>query len=159
MRRAGLAITAPAAAARLFTCRPARSAQAITSSGMAPAPETRKRNIHSTSKASSGGVTYAQQSKIPHLPIPTIAATADKFLDAARPWVSDARPGVPVAGEHHQTEDYKRLKAAVEDFKTSPFVQELQTRLQEHAKGKDSWLINWFNSANYFGASPYRVWA
>ena len=107
--------------------------------------------IHSSSKAKQG-VTYAQQSKIPHLPIPSIASTAAKFLETARPFVSDVTPGAPVAGEEHQTEEYKRVKAAVEDFKTSPFVQELQSRLEKHAEGKDSWLIDWFNSANYFGA-------
>lgn len=106
--------------------------------------------IHSSSKAKQG-VTYAQQSKIPHLPIPSIASTAAKFLETARPFVSDVTPGAPVAGEEHQTEEYKRVKAAVEDFKTSPFVQELQSRLEKHAEGKDSWLIDWFNSANYFG--------
>ena len=42
----------------------------------------------------------------------------------------------------------------MEDFAKSPFVAELQKRLEQHAQGKDSWLIDWFNSANYFGGWP-----
>lgn len=118
-----------------------------------------RRALHSSAQRKQdqqkAGVTYKHQASLPHLPIPTLENTAAKFLESARPFVSDVTPGAPVASEANPTADYKRLKEAVEDFKTSPLVKELQQRLEKHAEGKDSWLIDWFNSANYFGESRF----
>jgi carnitine O-acetyltransferase len=118
---------------------------------MAPA----RRSLHSSSAKKSANVTYQHQDVLPCLPIPSISSTATKFLDSARPFVSDPAPGAPVASDANPTEEYTRLKAVVKDFESSEFVQELQKRLEEHAKGKDNWLIEWFNEANYFGESSY----
>lgn len=114
------------------------------------------RSVHSSSKVSSetkGGALYKHQDSLPYLPIPSLASTAQKFLDSARPFVSDPSPQAMVAGEDNPTKEYERLKKAVKEFETSAYTKELQKRLEEHAKGKDSWLIDWFNSANYFGRS------
>jgi len=96
--------------------------------------------------------TYRHQHTLPHLPIPSIESTAAKYLESTRPFLSDLTPSAPVAGDQHPTKAYERTKAAVEEFKSSPLVKELQQRLQQHAKGKDSWLIDWFNTGSYFGA-------
>ena len=120
---------------------------------MAPA----RRSLHSSSAKKSANVTYQHQDVLPCLPIPSISSTATKFLDSARPFVSDPAPGAPVASDANPTEEYTRLKAVVKDFESSEFVQELQKRLEEHAKGKDNWLIDWFNEANYFGESSYML--
>lgn len=95
--------------------------------------------------------TYRYQHTLPHLPIPSIESTAAKYLESTRPFVSDLSPHAPVASDAHPTQAYERTKAAVKEFVESPLVKELQQRLQEHAKGKDSWLIDWFNTGSYFG--------
>lgn len=95
--------------------------------------------------------TYRYQHTLPHLPIPSIESTAAKYLESTRPFVSDLSPQAPVASDAHPTQAYERTKAAVKEFVESPLVKELQQRLQEHAKGKDSWLIDWFNTGSYFG--------
>lgn len=103
--------------------------------------------------------TYRHQHTLPHLPIPTIEATAQKYLDSTRPFLSDLSPSAPVASDAHPTKEYERTKAAVKEFVESPLVRELQQRLQEHAKGKDSWLIDWFNTGSYFGyRDPIVPW-
>ena len=116
-----------------------------------------RRDLHSSQKKASqgAGATYKHQSSLPHLPIPSISNTAAKFLDSARPFVSDPSPGAPLAGEQNPNKAYNRLKSVVKDFEDSDLIKELQTRLENHAKGKDSWLIDWFNSANYFGDPLY----
>ena len=101
--------------------------------------------------------TYRYQHTLPHLPIPTIESTAAKYLDSIRPFVSDLSPQAPVASDEHPTKAYERTKAAVNEFKESPLVKELQKRLQEHAKGKDSWLIDWFNTGSYFGNASFQA--
>jgi hypothetical protein len=103
--------------------------------------------------------TYRHQHTLPHLPIPTLESTAAKYLESTRPFVSDLSPHAPVAGDEHPTKAYERTKAAVKDFVESPLVKELQKRLQEHAKGKDSWLIDWFNTGSYFGALKASLYA
>jgi carnitine O-acetyltransferase len=112
--------------------------------------------MHTTSEvpedSKKGTALYQHQDKLPHLPIPSIASTAAKYLESARPFVSDVAPEAMVASDEHPTKDYERLKKAVKEFETSDFVKELQGRLEKHAEGKDSWIIDWFNSANYFGA-------
>jgi len=101
---------------------------------------------------SPDSATYRHQHTLPHLPIPSIESTAQKYLESTRPFVSDLSPQAPVASDAHPTKAYERTKAAVKEFVESPLVKELQQRLQEHAKGKDSWLIDWFNTGSYFGA-------
>ena len=129
------------------------STRRYRAAGLVAAMAPTRRAVHSSPSAANGsaGVTYRHQPALPHLPIPSIASTASKFLDSARPFCCDPARGAPLAGEQAPNEAYSRTNAAVEEFKSSEFVKELQSRLQDHAKGKDSWLIDWFNSANYFG--------
>lgn len=100
---------------------------------------------------SPDSATYRHQHTLPRLPIPSLESTAQKYLDSTRPFVSDLSPKAPVASDEHPTKAYLATKAAVKEFVESPLVRELQQRLQEHAKGKDSWLIDWFNTGSYFG--------
>ena len=116
-----------------------------------------KRGNSTSTSSGERGPLYKHQDSLPHLPIPTLADTARKFLDSARPFVSDPTPEAPVASEEHPTKEYERVKKAVQEFEESDYVKELQARLEQHAKGKDSWLIDWFNSANYYGVWGYGI--
>lgn len=140
---------------RSLTTGKKAAAATIALSARSIAAAMTRRSMHTTSEvdpASKQGTTlYQHQDKLPHLPIPSIASTAQKFLDSARPFVSDVAPEAAVASDQNPTQDYERLKKAVDEFKSSDFVKELQSRLEKHAEGKDSWLIDWFNSASYFG--------
>lgn len=148
------AVTKKYARPRPFTYRPASA----TTSRMVSTTAARRSTAYAPQRAREDDFketpkskTYCHQHEIPSLPIPTLEATGKKFLNSARPFVSDVQPNAPVASDQNPTKEYERLKAAVKDFTDSPFVKELQERLVQHAKGKDNWIIDWFNTANYFG--------
>lgn len=71
------------------------------------------------------GVTFAQQDKLPKLPIPELAGTCDKYLAALKPLQSPR--------EHSDT------KQAVQEFLNNE-GPELQEKLKRYAEGRTSYI-------------------
>jgi carnitine O-acetyltransferase len=71
------------------------------------------------------GITYSGQEKLPKLPIPELASTCQKYLEALK--------SLQTRREHQDTE------AAVRDFlrRDGP---ELQEKLKKYATGKTSYI-------------------
>ncbi|GKT49957.1 putative mitochondrial carrier [Colletotrichum spaethianum] len=85
-----------------------------------------------TEKSVEGGVTFAGQDKLKHLPIPELEVTAQKYLTALKPLQS--------AREHSET------KQAVEEFlrNDGPLLQE---KLKTYAQDKTSYIEQfWYDS-------------
>ncbi|KAJ4481958.1 acyltransferase ChoActase/COT/CPT [Lentinula aciculospora] len=79
------------------------------------------------------------QESLPHLPVPSLSSTANKYLETVRPHVNDAA--------------YAQTEAAVKEFVASPQAAELQKRLEARAAepGIKNWLSDWWNDAAYMG--------
>ncbi|KXH42205.1 choline/Carnitine O-acyltransferase [Colletotrichum nymphaeae SA-01] len=85
-----------------------------------------------TDKSVEGGVTFAAQEKLKHLPIPELEATAQKYLIALKPLQS--------AREHSET------KQALQDFLKHD-GQALQEKLKTYAQDKTSYIEQfWYDS-------------
>lgn len=130
----------------------ARSDRAAMSSS-APKRSTEPSAPPGYSVDKSVGPTYRFERSLPNLPVPTIESTATKYLDSIRPFVSKQGPHTPTASDADPTEAYLATKKAVDEFRTSPLVKELQERLVKRAEqeGRDSWLSEWWNEAAYMG--------
>ncbi|GAA5975135.1 hypothetical protein JCM11641_004362 [Rhodosporidiobolus odoratus] len=87
------------------------------------------------------------ESTLPHLPVPTLQETADRYLASIKPFHTSQTPGSPST----PLPSWAKSEQAVKAFVDSPLVQELQKRLEERAKGKESWLSEWWNETAYFG--------
>ncbi|KAK2039685.1 choline/Carnitine O-acyltransferase [Colletotrichum somersetense] len=94
------------------------------------------KNVHPmavyTDKSAEGGVTFAHQDKLKHLPIPELDVTAQKYLKALKPLQS--------AREHSET------KQAVQEFlrHDGPLLQE---KLKAYAQDKTSYIEQfWYDS-------------
>ena len=89
----------------------------------------------SPSTATNGhgaGVTYAGQAQLKKLPIPKLEDTVKRYLLAVRPFQSD--------------KEFERTKQAVQEFAERDGPG-LQTRLEEYAKDKGSYIEQfWFDS-------------
>ncbi|KAJ3372960.1 Carnitine O-acetyltransferase mitochondrial [Allomyces arbusculus] len=86
------------------------------------------------------GPLYAQQSSLPHLPVPDLDATLKKYLQTVRPHVDD--------------DGYARTEAVVAEFLANqgPELQErLLARAQECNARGTSWLAEWWNDVAYLG--------
>ena len=81
----------------------------------------------------------AQQSDLPHLPVPTIESTAFKYMETVRP--------------HLNFEQFNRSQNAIREFLASPLVKKLQSRLEDRAAqpGMKNWLSDWWNLVAYMG--------
>ncbi|TIC02166.1 FACT complex subunit SPT16 [Wallemia mellicola] len=77
---------------------------------------------------------YAQQSKLPRLPVPALEETLEKYLESAKPFLS--------------TDEFKNSKQLLDSFKDGQ-GKLLQQRLLKRASEKESWLIDWWNSQGY----------
>lgn len=95
------------------------------------------RNISSTQPVKSDKPLYASQTTIPHLPVPTLDSTFSKYLETLSPLQT--------------SEEHAKSEKLVKTFLSDPLAEKLQTRLQERAKSKDSWLSEWWNDAAYMG--------
>ena len=86
---------------------------------------------------------------LPHLPVPTLQETADRYLTSIRPYHTAQEPSAP----SDPLESWQTSEAAVKDFVNSPLVHKLQDRLQKRAEseGRESWLSEWWNETAYFG--------
>ncbi|KAG5966293.1 hypothetical protein E4U57_002882 [Claviceps arundinis] len=82
--------------------------------------------------SAGGGITFAAQDKLPKLPIPHLASTCDKYLEALKPLQSPR--------ERAETEH------AVKDF-LSTDGPDLQEKLKKYARGKTSYIEQfWYDS-------------
>ncbi|KAG0141453.1 hypothetical protein CROQUDRAFT_663784 [Cronartium quercuum f. sp. fusiforme G11] len=97
--------------------------------------------------------TFEAQHSLPQLPVPDLHQTANKYFHSILPIVSPQAPGTALASDENPTPAYIQTKLAVEEFKKSPLVNELQNRLLSRAKeeGRESWLIEWWNDLAYMG--------
>ena len=77
------------------------------------------------SDAGKGGVTFAAQDKLPKLPIPELASTCRRYIEALKP--------LQTAREHSDTQQ------AVDEFLRSD-GPELQEKLKSYAQGKTSYI-------------------
>jgi carnitine O-acetyltransferase len=87
--------------------------------------------------ATSSKPLYASQSALPRLPVPTLSSTFHKYQETIQPLQT--------------SEEHSKSKALINDFLTSDLSKTLQERLESRAKGKDSWLSEWWNDAAYMG--------
>ncbi|KAA1084103.1 Carnitine O-acetyltransferase mitochondrial [Puccinia graminis f. sp. tritici] len=103
------------------------------------------------STRSKSTITYQHQDSLPHLPVPELESTAQKYFRSILPLVSPQDPHSPTASDGTPTPAYKHTKACVEDFLKSPLVKELQNRLKKraHEEGRESWLSEWWNELAY----------
>ena len=84
---------------------------------------------------------------LPQLPVPTLEETADRYLKSLQPYHTSPSPFAPKT----LLPSFEQSQTAVAAFLESPLVQTLQSRLQERAKTKSSWLADWWNETAYFG--------
>lgn len=70
---------------------------------------------------------YALQTSLPHLPVPPLRATLDKYLRSIEPLVTK--------------EELEKTKQLVEEFgKPGGQGEELQAELLQRAKERDNWV-------------------
>ncbi|BGP39254.1 Carnitine O-acetyltransferase mitochondrial [Rhodotorula kratochvilovae] len=96
---------------------------------------------------SSVGPMYRFERSLPHLPVPTLEETAERYLASIRPYHTPQEAGAPSS----PLPSWSKSEQAVQDFVASPLVKELQQRLVQRAEGKESWLSEWWNETAYFG--------
>lgn len=80
------------------------------------------------------------EDSLPHLPVPTLAETASRYLASVRPLLSDA--------------EYANTKTAVDDFvRPSGPGETLQARLLARRNDPTirNWIYDWWNEAAYLG--------
>jgi carnitine O-acetyltransferase len=95
--------------------------------------------MRSVSSGTPFGPMLAQQKNVPPLPVPTVESTAYKYLESAKPHLSEA--------------EYAKTETAVKEFIGSSLVKTLQERLQHRASepGRLNWLADWWNDVAYMG--------
>jgi carnitine O-acetyltransferase len=103
-----------------------------------PKPTHRSaKQLHTSKPSSNQKPLYASQSTIPHLPVPTLSSTFSKYAETIAP--------------HQSAEEHKQSKAVIDDFLKSDLSKTLQSRLEQRANEKESWLSEWWNEAAYMG--------
>lgn len=90
-----------------------------------PQPKQAPSRMGVNENRSYPGVTFAQQDKLPKLPIPELTGTCDKYLAALKPLQSPR--------EHSDT------KQAVQEFLSNE-GPELQEKLKRYAEGRTSYI-------------------
>jgi len=80
----------------------------------------------------------SMEDKLPHLPVPPLKQTMDKYIYALEPIMFES--------------EYEVTKKVVDEFQKPGGVgEQLQNKLIEKAKGTDNWLSEWWDSCAYFG--------
>jgi carnitine O-acetyltransferase len=97
----------------------------IPKATVSPALKARQFSMASLDDRSNGGVTLAQQDKLPKLPIPDLAGTCQRYLAALKPLQSSR--------EHAET------KQAVEEFLNHE-GPDLNEQLKKYAEGRTSYI-------------------
>lgn len=82
----------------------------------------------------------AHQEGLPHLPVPPLQQTLDKYLLALKPLVPE--------------EEWDHTSKLVEDFRTSGVGERLQKGLERRAKKTENWLSDWWLQTAYL---EYRL--
>ncbi|GAA6063739.1 hypothetical protein JCM10212_000778 [Sporobolomyces blumeae] len=108
---------------------------------------TRTMSTSRSVKSSEVGPMLRHESSLPCLPVPTLEETAQRYLSSIRPYHTAQDP----TSSASPLPSWSASEAAVKDFVDSPLAKELQDRLLERAKGRDSWLSEWWNETAYFG--------
>ncbi|OIW27310.1 carnitine acetyl transferase [Coniochaeta ligniaria NRRL 30616] len=97
-----------------------------------PTARIRMGSMSEDDEKPKGGITFAQQDKLPKLPIPDLGSSCQKYLTALKPLQS--------AREHAET------KHAVEEFLRQD-GPELQEKLKKYAAGRTSYIEQfWYDS-------------
>ncbi len=97
--------------------------------GTPPSDSERRPSVYTkfpmASDSGKGGVTFASQDKLPKLPIPELASTCRRYIEALKP--------LQTAREHSDSQQ------AVDEFlrRDGP---ELQEKLKSYAQGKTSYI-------------------
>ena len=79
---------------------------------------------------------YSHQESLPHLPVPPLQQTLDKYLKAVRPLVND--------------DEFENTKSLVDVFGSKEgYGEHLHEKLLEHAKTKENWLSDWWLDVAY----------
>jgi carnitine O-acetyltransferase len=98
---------------------------------------TSSRPLSTPQPTNSSPPLYASQSTLPHLPVPTLSSTFHKYLETLIPLQSPA--------EHAKSAEL------VKSFLVSDYSKTLQSRLEQRAAERDSWLSEWWNDSAYMG--------
>ncbi|GAA5896780.1 hypothetical protein JCM6882_005033 [Rhodosporidiobolus microsporus] len=101
----------------------------------------------SSSRQEAVGPTYRFEASLPHLPVPTLEETAERYLASIKPYHTAQEPGTGA----EPLQSWAKSEQAVKEFVESPLVKELQQRLLKRAEEKESWLSEWWNETAYFG--------
>ncbi|KAI7954096.1 hypothetical protein MJO28_006643 [Puccinia striiformis f. sp. tritici] len=99
------------------------------------------------SSESPKATTFRHLDSLPHLPVPKVDSTAQKYLRSILPLVSPQEPGSASVSDAAPTPAFKRTKAYVEEFLKSPLGKELKDRLKESAEeeGHKNWLSHLYS--------------
>ena len=87
--------------------------------------------------ASSQKPLYASDNTIPSLPVPTLDSTFNKYLETIQP--------------HATPQEFQHSTSLVRSFLATDYSRTLQSRLEQRAKEKRSWLSEWWNEVAYMG--------
>lgn len=92
----------------------------------------------SAAVVSNRGVMFSKEEELPHLPVPELKQTMQKYIAALE----------PISFEH----DLKNTEKIVEEFsKPGGVGEQLQAKLMEKAASTDNWLSEWWDRCAYFG--------
>lgn len=90
------------------------------------------------SSSKSAGPMMSMEPSLPHLPVPPLEQTMDKYITALEPLLFDS--------------EYENTKNVVAEFKKPGGVgEQLQNKLLEKASKSDNWLAEWWDRCAYFG--------
>lgn len=93
----------------------------------------------------SSSITPTNPDNLPHLPLPKLDDTMDKYLKSVKPLVS--------------AEKFQKTTAIVEDFKRGIGAQ-LHDLLQYKAQCSENWLADWWCKTAYLSfRSPVVIWS
>ncbi|KAI1791832.1 carnitine acetyl transferase [Ganoderma leucocontextum] len=105
-----------------------------------PFSTTRPANWKALAPSPFPGPTWAGQSSLPRLPVPSLSETLTKLKETLKPiaW-SD--------------QEYANAVKAVDQFGASAYARELQGRLQRHSEEPNRlhWLEEWWDDGGYLG--------
>ncbi|GAA5933788.1 hypothetical protein JCM1841_002124 [Sporobolomyces salmonicolor] len=107
------------------------------------------RSLKSAAPEGSAGPMLRHENTLPHLPVPTVEETAERYLASIRPYHTPQSPTASAS----PLPTWSASENAVKHFTQSPLVKELQDRLvkRAEAEGRESWLSEWWNETAYFG--------
>lgn len=95
--------------------------------------------------SSASAITPTNPDNLPHLPLPKLDDTMDKYLKSVKPLLS--------------SEKFMKTSALVEDFKRGIGAQ-LHDLLEYKAQQSENWLSEWWLTAAYLSfRSPVVIWS